>query len=59
MLFDGKCPSVLGSFIAIAPLTPMVKPGDGIRPIVVATVLRRLMSKVVALVVGKTHVCLL
>ncbi|GJY85803.1 hypothetical protein Tco_0499829, partial [Tanacetum coccineum] len=30
----GNCPQMLGEYIASAPLTPLVKPGGGIRPIV-------------------------
>ncbi|GJX33235.1 hypothetical protein Tco_0243090 [Tanacetum coccineum] len=30
----GNCPPMLGEYIASAPLTPLVKPGGGIRPIV-------------------------
>nr|GFA09019.1 hypothetical protein [Tanacetum cinerariifolium] len=33
LFLDGKCPNKLGEFIASGPLTPLVKPGDGIRPI--------------------------
>ncbi|GJW26690.1 putative reverse transcriptase domain-containing protein [Tanacetum coccineum] len=46
LFLSGKCPSELGEFIASAPLTPLVKPGGGLRPIVVSTVWRRLVSKV-------------
>ncbi|GKA84737.1 hypothetical protein Tco_0806391 [Tanacetum coccineum] len=35
----------LGEYIASAPLTPLVKPGGGIRPIAVGTIWRRLVSK--------------
>ncbi|XP_026442067.1 uncharacterized protein LOC113341381 [Papaver somniferum] len=49
----GRCPAVLGEFIASAPLTPLLKPGGGIRPIAVGTVWRRLVSKVAAVSVGK------
>nr|GEY76615.1 hypothetical protein [Tanacetum cinerariifolium] len=48
---DGKCPMMLGEYISSAPLTPLVKPGGGIRPIVVGTVWRRLVSKVSAIMV--------
>ncbi|GKC70007.1 hypothetical protein Tco_1115890 [Tanacetum coccineum] len=34
LFFEGKCPVMLGEYIASAPLTPLVKPGGGIRPIV-------------------------
>ncbi|GJW81674.1 hypothetical protein Tco_0145649 [Tanacetum coccineum] len=40
------CPSQLGEFIASAPLTPLVKPDGGLRPIAVGTVWRGLVSKV-------------
>ncbi|GKA49189.1 putative reverse transcriptase domain-containing protein [Tanacetum coccineum] len=45
LFLDGNCPKILGEYIASAPLTPLVKPGGGIRPIVVGTVWRRLVSK--------------
>ncbi|GKD00132.1 hypothetical protein Tco_1170406 [Tanacetum coccineum] len=48
----GNCPTVLGGYIASAPLTPLVKPGGGIRPIVVGTIWRRLVSKVSATMIG-------
>ncbi|GJR25692.1 reverse transcriptase domain-containing protein [Tanacetum coccineum] len=41
----GNCPQMLGEYIASAPLTPLVKPGGGIRPIAVGTIWRRLVSK--------------
>ncbi|GKA93507.1 hypothetical protein Tco_0815493 [Tanacetum coccineum] len=43
---------MLGEYIASAPLTPLVKPGGGIRPIDVGTVWRRLVSKVSAIMIG-------
>ncbi|GJU02808.1 reverse transcriptase domain-containing protein [Tanacetum coccineum] len=43
---------MLGEYIASAPLTPLVKPGGGIRPIAVGTVWRRLVSKVSAIMIG-------
>jgi hypothetical protein len=52
MFLSGKCPSQLGEYIASAPLTPLVKPGGGIRPIAVGTVWRRLVSKVASSSVG-------
>lgn len=45
MLLDGQCPAALGEFIASAPLTPLLKPGGGIRTIAVGTIWRRLVSK--------------
>ncbi|GJT38166.1 putative reverse transcriptase domain-containing protein [Tanacetum coccineum] len=52
LFLDGKCPKMLGEYIASAPLTPLVKPGGGIRPIVMGTVWRRLVSKVCATMIG-------
>ena len=52
LFLDGKCPRALGEFIASAPLTPLIKPGGGIRPIAVGTVWRRLVSKVGASMIG-------
>nr|GEX39533.1 hypothetical protein [Tanacetum cinerariifolium] len=37
LFLSGKCPSQLGEYIASAPLTLLVKPGGGIRPIAVGT----------------------
>ncbi|GKA61491.1 putative reverse transcriptase domain-containing protein [Tanacetum coccineum] len=45
LFLEGNCPTVLGGYIASAPLTPLVKPGGGIRPIAVGTIWRRLVSK--------------
>ncbi|GKE39269.1 hypothetical protein Tco_1462674, partial [Tanacetum coccineum] len=42
----------LGEYIASAPLTPLVKPCGGIRPIAVGTVWRCLVSKVSAIMIG-------
>lgn len=53
LLLAGKCPPQLGKFIASAPLTPLLKPGGGIRPIAVGTIWRRLVSKVAASLVSK------
>ncbi|XP_074288414.1 uncharacterized protein LOC141613573 [Silene latifolia] len=52
LFLEGRCPPVLGEYIASAPLTPLVKPGGGIRPIAVGTIWRRLVSKVGACLVG-------
>nr|GEX48237.1 hypothetical protein [Tanacetum cinerariifolium] len=52
LFLDGKCPKTLGEYTASAPLTPLVKPGGGIRHIVVSTVWRRLVSKVSATMIG-------
>lgn len=42
----GRCPKVLAEFVASAPLTPLLKPDNGIRPIAVGAIWRRLVSKV-------------
>lgn len=49
----GRCPLSLAEFVASAPLTPLLKPDSGIRPIAVGTIWRRLMSKVAMKGVGK------
>lgn len=49
----GKCSSVLGEYIASPPLTPLLEPGGGLRPIAVGAIWRRLCSKIVAKSVGK------
>ncbi|GKE51972.1 hypothetical protein Tco_1487128, partial [Tanacetum coccineum] len=52
LFLEVKFPMMLGEYIASAILMPLVKPGDGIRPIVVGTVWRRLVTKVSATVIG-------
>ncbi|KAD4384190.1 hypothetical protein E3N88_24358 [Mikania micrantha] len=47
------CPKVLAEFVASAPLTPLLKPDKGIRPIAVGGIWRRLVSKVAMKKVGK------
>ena len=49
----GRCPSSLAEFVASAPLTPLLKPDKGIRPIAVGTIWRRLVSKLAMKGVGK------
>ncbi|PWA50977.1 hypothetical protein CTI12_AA467910 [Artemisia annua] len=49
----GFCPRVLAEFIASAPLTPLLKPDNGIRPIAVGAIWRRLVSKVAMHKFGK------
>ncbi|XP_076951801.1 uncharacterized protein LOC143625320 [Bidens hawaiensis] len=49
----GRCPSTLAGFVASAPLTPLLKPDNGIRPITVGTIWSRLVSKVAMKGVGK------
>nr|GEX60898.1 putative reverse transcriptase domain-containing protein [Tanacetum cinerariifolium] len=44
---------ILAEFVAFAPLTPLLKPDSGIRPIAVGTIWRRLVSKVAMKGVGK------
>ncbi|GKF09504.1 hypothetical protein Tco_0043728, partial [Tanacetum coccineum] len=52
LFLEGKCPTMLGEYIASAPLTLLVKPGGGIRPIAVGTIWRRLVSNVSATMIG-------
>ncbi|XP_076887974.1 uncharacterized protein LOC143538262 [Bidens hawaiensis] len=49
----GRCPVDLAEFVASAPLTPLLKPDNGVRPIAVGAIWRRLVSKVVMRSVGK------
>ncbi|PWA80994.1 hypothetical protein CTI12_AA190310 [Artemisia annua] len=49
----GRCPTILAEFVASAPLTPLLKLDNGIRPIAVGTIWRRLVSKVAMKGVGK------
>ena len=44
---------MLAEYIASAPLTPLLKPDNGIRPIAVGAIWRRLVSKVAMKKVGK------
>lgn len=50
---SGRCPTALGEYIVSAPLTPLLKPDGGLRPIAVGTVWRRLCSKLAASFVCK------
>ncbi|KAJ0599143.1 putative reverse transcriptase domain, exostosin [Helianthus annuus] len=50
---EGLCPRVLADFVASAPLTPLLKPDNGIRPIAVGAIWRILVSKVAMKKVGK------
>ncbi|XP_026396007.1 uncharacterized protein LOC113290640 [Papaver somniferum] len=50
---EGDCPPVLGEYVASAPLTPLIKPGGGLRPIAVGTIWRRFCSKLAAMSVCK------
>ena len=52
----GSCPSSLAEFVSSAPLTPLLKPDKGIRPIVVGTIWRCLVSKLPMKGVGKEMV---
>ncbi|GJX35278.1 hypothetical protein Tco_0246835 [Tanacetum coccineum] len=52
LFLNGNCPKILGEYIVSAPLTPLVKPGGGIRLIVVGTVWRPLVSKVSVILIG-------
>ncbi|GJR92404.1 putative reverse transcriptase domain-containing protein [Tanacetum coccineum] len=49
----GWCPPILAEFVASAPPTPLLKLDNGIRPIAVGTIWRRLVSKVAMKGVGK------
>ncbi|GJX05580.1 hypothetical protein Tco_0191496 [Tanacetum coccineum] len=49
----GRCPPIFAKFIASAPLTPLLKPDNRIRPIAVGTIWRCLVSKVSMKGVGK------
>ncbi|GJV99490.1 hypothetical protein Tco_1554742 [Tanacetum coccineum] len=46
LLLEGRCPKVLAEFVSSAPLTPLLKLDNGIRPIAVGAIWRRLASKV-------------
>lgn len=50
---SGSCLPSVGAYIASAPLTPLLKPGGGLRPIDVGTIWRRLVSKLSTTKVGK------
>ncbi|XP_026391995.1 uncharacterized protein LOC113287447 [Papaver somniferum] len=50
---EGRCPAILSEFVASAPLTPLLNPGGGLRPIAVGTIWRRLCSKLAATLVCK------
>ncbi|GJZ67283.1 reverse transcriptase domain-containing protein [Tanacetum coccineum] len=52
LFLAGNYPQMLGEYIASAPLTPLIKPGSGIRPIAVCTIWRRLVSKVSTIMIG-------
>ncbi|GJR59842.1 hypothetical protein Tco_1502004 [Tanacetum coccineum] len=49
----GRCLPIFAEFVASAPLTPLLKPDNMIRPIAVGTIWRRLVSKVAMKSVGK------
>ncbi|XP_026416496.1 uncharacterized protein LOC113311927 [Papaver somniferum] len=51
-VYLGACPSILGDYVASAPLTPLLKPDGGVRPIAVGIFWRRLCSKL-----ATTSVC--
>ncbi|GJT21859.1 hypothetical protein Tco_0891796, partial [Tanacetum coccineum] len=52
LFLAGKCPMMLGEYIASAPLTSLVKSGGGISLIAVGTIWRCLVSKVSASMIG-------
>ncbi|XP_026448896.1 uncharacterized protein LOC113349177 [Papaver somniferum] len=49
----GACPPILVEYVASSPLTPLLKPDGGVRPIAVGTIWRRLCSKLEATLVCK------
>ncbi|GKD66850.1 hypothetical protein Tco_1308958, partial [Tanacetum coccineum] len=49
----GRCLPILAEFVASILLTPLLKPDNGIRPILVGTIWRHLVSKVAMKDVGK------
>ncbi|GJR79914.1 hypothetical protein Tco_0150699 [Tanacetum coccineum] len=53
MWLAGRCPHILTKFIAYAPLTPLFKTDNEIRPIAVGTIWRRLVSKLAMKGMGK------
>lgn len=52
LFLGGQCPKVLGEYNASTPLTPFIKPGCSICPIVVSTIWRWLVSKVSAAMIA-------
>nr|GEZ26302.1 putative reverse transcriptase domain-containing protein [Tanacetum cinerariifolium] len=48
-----RCPPISEDFVASAPLTPLIKPYNGIQPIAIGTVWRRLVSMVARKGMGK------
>ncbi|GKB07783.1 hypothetical protein Tco_0836067 [Tanacetum coccineum] len=53
MWLAGRCSPILAKFVASAPLMPLFKPDNEIRPIAVGNILRRLVSKLAMKGVGK------
>ncbi|XP_026421804.1 uncharacterized protein LOC113317902 [Papaver somniferum] len=53
---SGQCPPSLGEYIASAPLTPLLKPYGGLRPIAIGTIWRQLCSKLATTTVCKDMV---
>ncbi|GKC87547.1 hypothetical protein Tco_1148196 [Tanacetum coccineum] len=49
----GRCLPILAEFVTSAPLTPLLKPDNEIRPIAIGTICRRLVFKVAMKGVGK------
>ncbi|CAI8615225.1 unnamed protein product [Vicia faba] len=49
----GRCPVNLAEFVVSTPLTLLLKPNGGIRPIVMGSILRQLVSKIVMKGVGE------
>ncbi|KAJ0896593.1 hypothetical protein HanRHA438_Chr08g0336351 [Helianthus annuus] len=53
LFLRGGCPRSLAEFVASAPLTSLLKPDNGIRPIAVGSIWRRVVSKVAIKGVGR------
>ncbi|KAJ0843465.1 putative reverse transcriptase domain, exostosin [Helianthus annuus] len=53
LCLGGRCLRSLAEFVASTPLTPLLKPENGIRPIAVGSIWKRVISKVAMKGVGK------
>lgn len=53
LCFQGKCPISLEKFVTNVPITPIIKADEGVGPIVVGTIWRRLVFKVAMKMKGK------
>ncbi|GJW49083.1 hypothetical protein Tco_0090434 [Tanacetum coccineum] len=59
----GRCPPILAEFVASAPLTPLLKPDNGIRPIAVGLIWRHFgfqgCHESIEMYIADTHISLL